>query len=99
MEAALEAGGEDVVVEAEHVVVYTTPSAFLTVKEALDKAGLESVVAETTMIPSSLVAISDVDTAKKVLRLYEKLEDHDDVQNVYSNFDIPEDVMSQAQEG
>ena len=99
LEAALEAGGEDVVVEAEHVVVYTTPSAFLTVKEALDKTGLESVVAETTMIPSSLVAISDVDTAKKVLRLYEKLEDHDDVQNVYTNFDIPEDVMSQAQEG
>jgi YebC/PmpR family DNA-binding regulatory protein len=98
MEAALDAGADDVVSEGEHVVVYTEPNKFHAVKEALDAKGLESMVAELTMIPSNTVSITDGEIAKKVLKLYERLEDHEDVQNVYANFDIPEELMASAGE-
>jgi len=98
MEAALDAGADDVLTEGEHVVVYTEPSKFHSVKEALDAKHLESVVAEFTMIASNTVSVTDSDVAKKVLKLYQRLEDHDDVQNVYANFDIPEELMASAGE-
>lgn len=97
MEAALEAGAEDVVTEADHVVVYTQNSALNTVKEAMEAAGLESLVAETTMIPSNTVKC-DAEIARKTLKLIERLEDHDDVQNVWANYDISDEIMAQVQE-
>jgi YebC/PmpR family DNA-binding regulatory protein len=97
MEAALEAGAEDVVTEGDHIVVYTQHSGLNGVKEAMEAAGLEPIVAETTMIPANTVKL-DADNAKRTLRLIERLEDHDDVQNVWANYDISDEVMAQVQE-
>ena len=63
------------------------------VREALERAGLEYESAETTMLPKTTVQVDDEATAKKILRLMDLLEEHDDVQDVYSNFDIPERVL------
>jgi transcriptional/translational regulatory protein YebC/TACO1 len=97
MEAALEAGADDVVTEGDHVVVYTAQNDFHRVKEALDAAGLESVAAELTMIPSNTVVLNS-DSASKILKLQEKLEDHDDIQAVHANFEIPDEVLATIQE-
>lgn len=93
MEAALEAGAEDVVTEEDQIVVYTRPEDFITVKEAMDKTEFSSLVAQVALIPSTSV-VCDADLAKKILTLEEKLEDNDDVTNVFANYDIPEDIMS-----
>ncbi|MGA4637122.1 YebC/PmpR family DNA-binding transcriptional regulator [Pseudomonas solani] len=96
MEAALEAGADDVVAaEDGSVEVYTSFVDFLSVNEALTAAGFKGDEAEVAMIPSISAPITDVETAQKVLKLIDMLEDLDDVQNVYSNVDIPDDVMAQ----
>lgn len=93
MEVALEAGAEDVLTEGEEVVVYTRPEDFIAVKEAMDAAQLPSLVAEVVRIPSTSV-VCDAELAKKILALEERLEDNDDVTNVFANYDIPDAVMS-----
>jgi YebC/PmpR family DNA-binding regulatory protein len=92
MEAAIEAGAEDVQTEGENIVVYTEPNDFLAVKDAMDGASLESSVAELTMIPGNTVACDEA-TAKKTLKLLDRLDDHDDVQNVWTNADISDELM------
>ncbi|WP_345868686.1 YebC/PmpR family DNA-binding transcriptional regulator [Shewanella algae] len=93
MEAALEAGAEDVVSNDDGSVdVYTAPADFGAVKDALDAIGVEAVNAEVTMVPSAKADL-DEDTAAKFLRLIDTLEDHDDVQEVYHNAEIADDVM------
>ncbi len=93
MEAALEAGAEDVVSNDDGSVdVYTAPADFGAVKDALDAIGVEAVNAEVTMVPSTKADL-DEDTAAKFLRLIDTLEDHDDVQEVYHNAEIADDVM------
>lgn len=93
MEAALEAGAEDVVSNDDGSVdVVTEPADFSEVKATLIEAGLEPVNAEVTMIPSTTVALMDED-GEKVLKLIDRLEDLDDVQNVYSNADFPESLL------
>ncbi|MCK8047118.1 YebC/PmpR family DNA-binding transcriptional regulator [Shewanella sp. 1CM18E] len=93
MDAALEAGAEDVVTHEDGSIdVLTSPEDFGVVKDALDAAGLESVNAEVTMVPSTKAEL-DADTAPKFLRLIDNLEDHDDVQEVYHNADISDEVM------
>ena len=93
MEAALEAGAEDVVSNDDGSVdVYTAPADFGAVKDALDAIGVEAVNAEVTMLPSTKADL-DEDTAAKFLRLIDTLEDHDDVQEVYHNAEIADDVM------
>ncbi|MBW3163289.1 YebC/PmpR family DNA-binding transcriptional regulator [Ferrimonas balearica] len=95
MDAALEAGAEDVETSDDGAIdVYTTPEAFGSVKDALDAAGLTAVNAEVTMVPSTKAEL-DLDTAQKFLRLIDVLEDHDDVQEVYHNADISDEVMAQ----
>jgi YebC/PmpR family DNA-binding regulatory protein len=96
MEVALEVGAEDVVTEGEHVVVYTAQAELNAVREAMVAKGLEPLVAEVTLIPSTTVKC-DVELAKKTLKLIDKLEDHDDVQNVWGNYEIPDDVMATVQ--
>ena len=92
MSIALDAGAEDIQIE-EFMYEITTPVADLErVKEALEKANIEIESAELTMIPSSTIKLEGSD-AKQVLGLVELLEDNDDVQNVYANFDIPDDVL------
>ncbi|GGM05665.1 YebC/PmpR family DNA-binding transcriptional regulator [Pseudomonas asuensis] len=95
MEAALEAGADDVVSNDDGSVdVFTSFSDFIAVNEALVAAGFKSEAAEISMIPSTTTAL-DLETAQKVLKLIDMLEDLDDVQNVYSNAEIPDDVMAQ----
>jgi len=94
MEVALDAGADDVVEDAEEKVfeIMTPPSSFLAVKEALDTKGIAYQSAEITMIPKNTVRLEGK-AAVQMLRLMESMEDSDDVQNVYANFDIPKEVM------
>jgi len=96
MEAALEAGADDVVAQEDgSVEVYTSFADFLSVNEALTEAGFKGDEAEAAMIPSITAPITDVETAQKVLRLIDALEDLDDVQNVYHNAEISDEIMQQ----
>lgn len=97
MEAALEAGAEDVVSNDDGSIdVMTTPEDFNSVKEAMIAAGLEPEMAEVTMKPSTTVDM-DLESAEKIVRLVDMLEDLDDVQNVYSNAEFSEEIMAQLQ--
>ena len=93
MELALDAGAEDIDNEEDgHVSVITTPEQFSTMVDALSGAGLDVDHAEVSMVPSTTSAC-DHETAEKVIRLLEALEDLDDVQEVHSNADFPDSVM------
>ncbi|MBB1267812.1 YebC/PmpR family DNA-binding transcriptional regulator [Shewanella sp. SR44-3] len=95
MEQALDAGAEDVISHDDGSIdVLTSPDSFGKVKDALDSAGLTALNAEVTML-ASLKAELDLETAEKFLRLIDTLEDHDDVQEVYHNAEISDDVMAQ----
>lgn len=95
MEAALEAGADDVVTHEDgSIEVLTTWETLSAVREGMEAAGLTPESAEVTMVPDTTVTL-DRDTAESVLGLINALEDLDDVQNVYSNLDIPEEVMEQ----
>ena len=96
MEAALEAGADDVARDGDAWRVTTEPSVVFDVRAALESAGMAVVSAESTMVSSNLVPVDDVEDARKVLRIMDALEDNDDVQDVYSNFDMSDDVMSAA---
>lgn len=96
MMTALEAGAEDVKAEDDMFEVLTDPANFQEVLSALTEAGYKYEEAEITMIPENKVEITDVDTAKKVLALYETLEDIEDVNDVYSNFEISDEIMEEA---
>ncbi|MHB8881235.1 MAG: YebC/PmpR family DNA-binding transcriptional regulator [Thermodesulfovibrionales bacterium] len=93
MTVALDAGAEDMKndPEEENYEIITQPEDFTTVKEALEKAGLPIESAEVTMLPKNYVVL-DAKAAEQMLRLMDALEEHDDIQNVYANFDIPDDV-------
>lgn len=94
MEAALEAGADDVVTHDDGSIdVLTTPELFLTIKQAMSAAGLAAKQGEITMQPSTGAAL-DMDDGQHMLKLLDMLEDLDDVQNVYSNADIPDTVMT-----
>ncbi|MFP4615825.1 MAG: YebC/PmpR family DNA-binding transcriptional regulator [Thiohalospira sp.] len=95
MEAAMEAGADDIQTEDGQQVVYTDPQDFEDVKAALVESGFEPQVAEVTMKPDNTVRVEG-DKAEKVLKLLDALEDHDDVQNVYANYDIPDEVFEQV---
>jgi YebC/PmpR family DNA-binding regulatory protein len=95
MEIALDVGADDVIVSDDSSIdVLTTPDNFMTVKEALQKAGLSAAEASVTMRAETDVSITDLETAEKVMNLIDMLEDLDDVQSVYSNADIAEELMS-----
>ena len=94
MGLALDAGAEDMVVEDENYAVKTTPQDFFKVKKALEDGGVKAETAEITFLPKSTVKVVGND-AKKILDLVSALEDHEDVQNVYANFDIPDDMLKE----
>ena len=94
LEVAMEAGAEDLADEDERWLVTSAPSDMMAVRNALDEAGLEPGPPELTMVPTSTVELTVEAEAKRVLRLIEALDDHDDVQNVYANFDIPDELMA-----
>ncbi|MGL6023614.1 MAG: YebC/PmpR family DNA-binding transcriptional regulator, partial [Cetobacterium sp.] len=95
MMAALEAGAEDVRDEDGEFIVITDSIDCNTVAEELKKAGYNVTESEVAMIPDNKVQITDLDTAKKVMALYEALDDLDDVNDVYSNFDISDELLEQ----
>ena len=95
MTLALEAGAEDIKQTATGFEVITDPSDFEAVKEALQKANIETALAEVTFIPQNLVKL-DEKPAEQMLKLMEILDDHDDVQKVHANFDIPDEVMGKV---
>lgn len=98
MEAALDAGADDVVTNDDGSVdVMTSPEDYLSVKEAMVAASFEPAHAEVTMQAGTLTEL-DLSTAEKMLRLIDRLEDLDDVQDVYSNADISEQIMEQLAE-
>jgi len=94
IELSLEAGADDITSESDSFQVMTPPDKSAGVKEALEKAGIAIAHAEVTMVPENTVKVSG-SVAAQVLKLVEDLEDHDDVQNVSSNFDISEEEMAQ----
>jgi transcriptional/translational regulatory protein YebC/TACO1 len=73
------------------------PESYQSVSDALQKAGIEPEEAQLSLVPKDRAAIQDTDTAAKVLKLLEMLDDHDDVQKVSSNFDISDEVMAQLE--
>jgi transcriptional/translational regulatory protein YebC/TACO1 len=93
MMVALDAGADDVADDGGTWRVTCSPSAVYDVRDALEAAGLEVVSAESTMVSSTTIEVSDPDDAKKVLRIIDALEDNDDVQDVFGNFDISDDLM------
>jgi YebC/PmpR family DNA-binding regulatory protein len=93
--AAIEAGADDVQVEGKSVDITTSPNSFERVKEAVEKLGVTVENAEITMQPKQTVAVAE-DKAVQLLRLMESLEEDDDVQQVYANFDIPADVLERV---
>lgn len=95
MEVALEAGADDIQGEGDTFEVTCDPANFEKVKEAIKAAGIEADSAEITKIPSSTIRVVG-DDAKTLLSLMEALEEHEDVQAVHANFDIPDDEMEKA---
>lgn len=93
MTTALEAGAEDLEQQEEGFAVYTDPSILTEVKEALQNAGYSVVSAESEMVPKNTVLVDAPDKARKILRLMDFLEEQDDTQNVYGNFDIPDEIL------
>jgi YebC/PmpR family DNA-binding regulatory protein len=96
MEIALEAGADDLQSEdADAYEIYATPENFEAVRQALEANKVPTVEAKLGMIPSTYVAV-DEQKSKQIMRLLETLDDHDDTQNVWSNFDIPAEMMETA---
>ena len=98
MELALEAGADDVKPDAGNFEITCDPTAYQSVVDILAKAGVKPEVSEITRVPKNTIDL-DAPTAPKVLRLLERLDDHDDVQNVSANFNIPDEVMAEIGEG
>jgi YebC/PmpR family DNA-binding regulatory protein len=95
MEIAIEAGADDVKLAGDRWEVTCEPAVMAAVVDAVRQAGLEVDANEIVRIPTNTVAVDDVDTARKVLDLMERLDDHDDVQSVAANFSIPDEAMAQ----
>lgn len=93
LDIVLDAGAEDVAEEENEFQVVTLPDDFSSVLEALESENIPLIESSISMIPKNVIEIIDVKAAKQVLTLLEKLEDHEDVQNVYANFDISDEIM------
>ncbi|HUY23624.1 MAG TPA: YebC/PmpR family DNA-binding transcriptional regulator [Acidimicrobiales bacterium] len=96
MEVALDAGAEDLTDDGDQWILTSAPHDLAAVRDALDAAGMKSDSAELAMVPSTTVPVTQEGEVRKVLRLLEALDDHDDVQNVWSNFDTTDEVLAAA---
>ena len=94
MMAAIDAGADDVTGDDEHWQVTCEAQLTAAVRHAIEEAGITVDSSDLTMLPSSTVELDSAESAKAVLRLFDALEDHDDVQHVYANMDIPDDVLA-----
>jgi YebC/PmpR family DNA-binding regulatory protein len=95
LSTALEAGAEDVRTSGDVYEIVTPPDRFFKVKQAVERARLPIVSADIMMVPKTTVRVEGKE-AQQVLRLMEALEDHDDVQHAYANFDIPDEILQQV---
>ncbi|MEE8143441.1 MAG: YebC/PmpR family DNA-binding transcriptional regulator [Planctomycetota bacterium] len=93
LEVSLEAGADDIKVEGDCHQVFCTPEQFNTVKAAFQEHNIETVFAEVVRQPTSTVVVKNPKQAKKIINFISDLDDHDDVQRVSSNFDIPEEIL------
>jgi len=91
--AAAEGGADDVRRDGTSFEVTSAPESLVSVREAIEAAGIPIASAELTMVPKTTIEVDEESAAKKILRLMDALEENDDVQDVYSNFDIPEQVL------
>lgn len=97
MNAALEVGAEDMTSDEDFFEITCAPHDFDKVRSGLEAAKVKLESSELSMVPKNTVKVEDADTAKKILALVEDLEDNDDVQNVYTNFDIPDEILKQIE--
>jgi YebC/PmpR family DNA-binding regulatory protein len=97
MLAALDAGAEDIADDGEAWRVTTAPTDLHKVRTALEAAGFAVQEADLTMVPQTTIALETEEAAKKVLRLIDALDEHDDVQNVHANFDIPDSILESVE--
>jgi YebC/PmpR family DNA-binding regulatory protein len=97
MEIALAGGAEDFQNTGRIYEITCDASAYEELKKTLDEKQIPTEVAEISMIPQNTIPINVIETARKILALMDELEEHDDVQNVYANFDIPDEILSKLQ--
>lgn len=97
LETGLDAGVEDIEDDGDVWQVMCAPEDFVQVKKAYDQAGMKYEDAQVTMVPKNTVEV-DVETGQKLLKLYENLDDHEDVQNVYSNFELPDELLKELEQ-
>lgn len=96
LEILLEAGGDELLREDEHFVVLTPPDKLYAVAEAIKTAEIPTETVGLTFVPENIVPVTDETTATQILRLHDALEDNDDVLNVFSNFDISEEILARS---
>jgi len=94
LEIALTAGADDMQTVGDTFEITCEPSAYEELKKSLQEKEIPTEVAEISMVPQSTVPVSEEGTARKIISLMEAFEDHDDVQNTYANFDIPDEIMA-----
>jgi len=94
MEIALNAGADDMENSGDVYEITCEPTAYEKLKQALKEKEIPTQMTEISMVPQSTVQVSDLNTARKIISLMEVFEDHDDVQNTYANFDIPDEIVS-----
>ena len=97
MELVLEAGAEDLKTEGDHFEVITDPNDFAVVSEAITTAGIVMTESEITLIPDVITEVADVNKAHSIMRFVDALEELDDVQDVYTNFDISDEIAAQLE--
>lgn len=95
--AAIDAGAEDVISEGETMKIYTEPTTVMKAKSALEAAGIKVSSASQTYVPQTNVQISDTETARQLLKLIELIEEDEDVSEVFSNFDIAEEILDKLE--
>ena len=98
LEWVLEAGGENFDAQGTNFLVTTEPTEVGMVRDALEGFGVQVVSAELTLVAQNLIPVDEENEAKKVLRLMDAIDDHDDVQNVYANFDISDEILANFEE-
>jgi len=98
MEIALGAGAEDMESVGEFFEITCEPASFDELKRTLNENNIKTEVAEISMIPQNAVSITNKEVARKIMDMMELFEDHDDVQNVYANFDIPDEIMAELED-
>lgn len=95
MDIVLEAGADDMQQDGDQFEILTDPSTFSDVSEALEKAEITTMGAQIALVPTTPVPVAEKSVASSIMRFINDLEDNDDVQNVYSNMDVPDEIMAE----